>query len=289
MSDAMNGKTVVLTGSTGGIGFYSALGIAGLGADVILIGRNPERAQEAAERIVRETGNSKVAHLVGDVSTLAGVQQLANDINQRVSQIDVLINNAGYLGNVFRRNEDGIEMHFAVNVLAPWKLTHALMPALKSSPSPRVLTISGGDKPAAVDVTNLQAEKAFRGLMTYTHSKSILEAMSIALSKKLAADGVCVNIVFPGRASTSMTRSLSVKGLPGAMKIMMPFFKIFFREDGGKSALEASRSTVFAATDPSIEGVTGRYFDTQSTEQKLHPSSYEDRVHRQIIDVIEQY
>jgi len=288
MSDAMNGKTVVITGATGGVGFYSALEIAGLGAEVVLIGRNSERAQEAAVRIVKETGNSKVAHLVGDVSTLAGIQQLANDINQRVSQIDVFINNAGYLGNAFRRNEDGIEMHFAVNVLAPWKLTHALMPALKSSSSPRVLNISGGDKPTAVDVTNLQAEKAFKGLMTYTHSKSILEAMSIALSRRLESDGVCVNIVFPGRASTSMTQSLSVKGLPGPMKIMMPFFKIFFREDGGKSALEASRSTVFAATDPTLEGVTGRYFDSKSNEKKLHPSSYDDRVHRQIIDVIER-
>ena len=174
MIDAVNGKTVVITGATGGIGFYSALEIAGLGTEVILIGRNPERAKEAAERIVKETEDSKVAHLMGDVSTLAGIQQLANDINQRVSQIDVLINNPGYLGNAFRRNEDGIEMHFAFNVSAPWKLTHALIPDLKSSSSPKVLNISGGDKPTAVDVTSLQAEKAFKGLMTYTHSKSIL-------------------------------------------------------------------------------------------------------------------
>ena len=86
-----------------------------------------------------------------------------------------------------------------------------------------------------------------------------------------------------------MTQSLSVKGLPGPMKIMMPFFKIFFREDGRKSVLEASRSTVFAATDPTLEGVTGRYFDSKSNEKKLHPSSYDDRVHKQVIDVIEHF
>ena len=109
------------------------------------------------------------------------------------------------------------------------------MPTLKSSSSTKVLNISGGDKPTAVEVTILQAEKAFKELMTYTHSKSILETMSIALSRKLESDKVCMNIVFLGRSSTSMTQSLSVEVLPGHMKIMMPFFKIFFREDGGKA------------------------------------------------------
>ena len=285
----MTEKAVVITGATAGIGFYSALEIARLGAEVLIVGRNPARAEQAVKNIAQDTGNSKVAYLIGDVSTLDKLEQLGNDINQRVSRIDVLINNAGYLGNVLEYNQDGIEMHFAVNVLAPWKLTHALLPALKSSHSPRVLNISGGDKPAAVDCANLQAEKAFKGLMTYTHSKSILEAMSIALAKRCESDGVCVNIVFPGRASTTMTRSLSAKGLPGPMKIMMPFFKIFFREDGGKSAWNASKSTVFAATDPSLEGITGRYFNTHSKEEKLHPSSYDETVHQQIIDVIERY
>ena len=175
-----------------------------------------------------------------------------------------------------------------MNVVAPWNLSHALLPKLKSSPSPRILNISGGGKPAAIDPTNLQAEKKFRGLMTYTHSKSILEAMSIALSKRLEPENVSVNIVFPGTASTSMTQSLTTKGLPGPMKIMMPFFKLFFRSDGGKGAHKASQSTVFAATDPSLEGVTGRYFDTKSKEKKLHPSAYDEQVQKQIVDSIEQ-
>ena len=284
----MLGKTVVITGATSGIGYYSALEIANLGARVILVGRNTERGEKATETIIKESGNSEIEFIVGDVSTRRGVELLSNAINQRVSKIDVLINNAGYLGNTLKHNEDGLEMHFAVNVVAPWNLSHSLLPKLKSSPSPRILNISGGDKPAAIDPTNLQAEKKFRGLMTYTHSKSILEAMSIALSKRLEPENVSVIIVFPGRASTSMTQSLTTKGLPGPMKIMMPFFKLFFRSDGGKSAHKASQSTVFAATDPSLEGVTGRYFDTKSKEKKLHPSAYDEHVQKQIVDSIEQ-
>jgi len=85
-----------------------------------------------------------------------------------------------------------------------------------------------------------------------------------------------------------MTRSLTTKGLPGPMKIMMPFFKLFFRRDGGKSAHKASQSTVFVATEPSLEGVTGRYFDAKSKEKELHPSAYDEQVQKQIVDTIEQ-
>ena len=287
MSKLMTGKTVVITGATSGIGYYSALDIAKMGARVLVVGRNSERAKRATESIIKETGNSEIEFIVGDVSTIKGVQQLADGISQSVSKIDVLINNAGYLGNTFKHSEDGLEMHFAVNVVAPWNLTYALLPELKSSPSPRVLNISGGDKPTAIDPENLQAEKKFRGLMTYTHSKSILEGMSIGLSKRLESENVSVNIVFPGRASTSLTQSLTTKGLPGPMKIMMPFFKLFFRSDGGKSAHKASQSTVFVATDSSLEGVTGRYFDTKCNVQELHSSAYDEHIQKQIIDAIE--
>ena len=128
MSKLMKGKTVVITGATSGIGYYSALDIANLGAHVILVGRNTERGENATETIIKESGNSEIEFIVGDVSTIKGVQQLADGINQSVSKIDVLINNAGYVGNTLKYNEDGLEMHFAVNVVAPWNLTHALLP-----------------------------------------------------------------------------------------------------------------------------------------------------------------
>ena len=132
-------------------------------------------------------------------------------------------------------------MHFAVNVFAPWRLTKALLPRLREGDKPRVVNVTGGDKPACIDPDNLQAEKGFKGLMTYTHSKSILEAMSVMLAEELKPTGVTVNVVFPGRASTAMTQSLSLKSLPGPMKIMYPFFRLFFRDDDGKSAAAAAR------------------------------------------------
>jgi len=281
------GRTVVITGGTGGIGFQSALGIARTGPRLLITGRNRERGEAALQRIIDETGNDGVELVVGDVSSNEGIDALARALLERVEHIDVLVNNAGYMGSAHEYSDDGVEMHFAVNVLAPWRLTQALLPALRAAGNARVLNITGGDKPAAIDPDNLQAEKGFRGLMTYTHSKSAMEAMSMALAEKLEHEGVTVNVLFPGRASTAMTGSLSLSGLPGLMKLMYPLLRLLFAEDGGKSAKKAARSTIWGATSAELEGVTGRYFDTNVEEQKLHPTAYDSRVQDSILAVIE--
>ena len=161
-------RTVVITGGTGGIGFQSALGIAETGAHVVITGRDRERGEAAVRRIIDETGNDGVELVVGDVSSIEGIDALAHALAEPVERIDVLVNNAGYLGSAPASSDDGLEMHFAVNVLAPWRLTHALLPELKAAGDARVLNITGGDKPAAIDPDNLQAKKGFRGLTTYT-------------------------------------------------------------------------------------------------------------------------
>jgi NAD(P)-dependent dehydrogenase (short-subunit alcohol dehydrogenase family) len=283
-----NQHTVVITGGTGGIGYQSAVGIAETGARLLITGRNRERGDTARQRLIEETGNDRVQLVVGDVSSIAGVKALARDLLEETERIDVLVNNAGYLGNERRESDDGLEMHFAVNVLAPWQLTLALLPALKAADEARVVNVTGGDKPAPVDGDNLQAERGFKGLLTYQHSKAVTEAMTLALAERLGPEGVNVNVVFPGRASTAMTTSLSRQGLPGPMKLMMPFFRWFFREDGGKSAAKAARSTIWAATSPDLDGVSGRYFDTNTNEQRLHPTAYQADVQARILSVIDK-
>ena len=280
-------SVVVITGGTGGIGLQSALGVAKTGAQLLITGRNGKRGDEAVERIIDETGNDRVELVVGDVSSIEGIDALAHALAERVDHIDVLVNNAGYMGSAPASSDDGLEMHFAVNVLAPWRLTLALLPVLRAADDARVLNVTGGDKPAAIDPDNLQAEKGFRGLMTYTHSKSTMEAMSVALAEKLEPESITVNIVFPGRASTAMTASMSPSALPGWMKLMYPLFRLLFREDGGKSAKKAARSTIWGATSAELDGVTARYFDTNSKEQKLDPTAYDSRVQDRILAVID--
>jgi NAD(P)-dependent dehydrogenase (short-subunit alcohol dehydrogenase family) len=280
-------RIVVITGGTGGIGFQSSLGIARTGARLLVTGRNRARGEAAVRRVIDETGNDGVELVVADVASIEGIDALARALMERVDHIDVLVNNAGYRGSEPAHSDDGIEMHFAVNVLAPWRLTLAVLPALRAADGARVLNVTGGDKPAAVDPDNLQGEKGFRGLMTYQHSKSVMEAMSMALAGRLEDEGVTVNMLFPGRASTAMMSSMSTKALPGGMKAMYPLFRLLFREDGGKSAEKAARSTIWGATSSELDGVTGRYFDTNSEEQKLHPTAYDSQVQDSILGVIE--
>jgi len=285
--DSNTPRTVVITGGTGGIGLQSALGIARTGARVVVTGRNRARGESACRRIVDETQNPNVALVVGDVGSVAGIDALAGALRERCERVHVLVNNAGYLGSERQESDDGLERHFAVNVLAPWRLTQALRPTLRAAGEARVVNVTGGDKPGPVDVDNLQAEKGFKGLMTYTHSKSVMEAMSLALARALAPEGITVNVVFPGRASTAMTRSLSSKTLPGTMKLMLPLFRLLFRDDGGKSAARAATSTIWAATSQDLDGVTGRYFDTKTTERRLHPTAYDAEVQARVLALIE--
>ena len=283
-------RTVVITGGTGGIGLHSAIGIARTGARVIVTGRDRERGEAARLRICEEAGNPRVELILGDISSSAGVDALAHNLLEVTDRIDVLVNNAAYLGNGPAVSDEGIEMHFAVNVVAPWRLTHALLPALRAGSAARVLNISAGDNapgaPVPIDVDNLQAEKGFKGLMTMAHSKSVMESMSIALAAKLDADGISVNVVFPGRASTVMTRSVSAAGLPGMMVVCLPCMKCMFRDDGGKGAAKAARATIWAGTSTDLDGVTGRWFGQDTKEKPHHPRALDAAVQARILAAI---
>ena len=280
-------RTIVITGGTGGIGFQSALALAKAGARVFITGRHQDRGEAAVKRITIQAGNPNIVFIQGDLSSIAHIDDLASKLRKQATQIDVLVNNAGYLGSQLCESHDGLEMHFAVNVLAPWRLTRAVLPSLQAAGQARVLNVSGGDKPARIDPDNLQAEKGFKGLMTYTHSKSVMEAMSMVMAQELKPLGVHVNVIFPGRASTAMTQSLSPASLPGAMKLMYPLFRLLFKEDGGKSAAKAARSTIWGATSPELEGISGAYFDTHTKKQTLHATAYDATVHSRIREVIE--
>ena len=147
--------------------------------------------------------------------------------------------------------------------------------------------VCGPDAPVPIDVDSLQAEKGFKGLMTMAHSKSVMESMSIALARKLEPDGIVVNVVFPGRASTAMTRSLSCAGLPGPMKCCMPCMKCFFRDDGGTGAAKAARSATWACTSRELDGVSGRYFGQDTKELPHHPKAQDSEAQARIVAAIE--
>ena len=131
--------TALVTGGTGGIGLHSAIGIAKAGAKVLVTGRDAERGQAARAAIAEASDNPDINFVQGDISSIRGIDQLVADVSAHTNTLDVLVNNAGYFGDTARQSNDQIEMHFAVNVLAPWRLTRALLPLLRTAPSARVL------------------------------------------------------------------------------------------------------------------------------------------------------
>ncbi|MEN0066922.1 MAG: SDR family NAD(P)-dependent oxidoreductase [Myxococcota bacterium] len=198
-----------------------------------------------------------------------------------------MINNAGLLARDLSSSVDGLEMNFAVNVAAPWWLTHAVLPALRRSTHPRVVNVTGGAPFGGLDVDNLQAEKGFLGLSTYSMAKRAMEAMSQELRRRLEPDGIDVVVVYPGGASTSMTQGMSAGLLPWWMRPMWPVFAMFSRDDGGKSAKKASRSSVWAATTRELGVSSDEFVRPDKTKKRLHKTVLDQDAQRTVIETIE--
>jgi NAD(P)-dependent dehydrogenase (short-subunit alcohol dehydrogenase family) len=263
-------KSIVITGATSGIGHQTALALARLGARVVITGRDEARGQESIRFIQRESGNDDVHLVLGDLSHRAGLLALAEELKTRFPRIDVLINNAGAYASTRTTNADGVELGFAMNVVAPWALTHALLPCLEAARPARVVNVTGGDIGNALDPDDLQAEKGFRGLYSYSHAKRALDALSLSMARELAPRGVFLNVVYPGQALTTMTRSVAPSSLPWWMRWVWSRLIVRRADDAGKSARKASRSSVHAATAAELEGVSGAYLDTNSRPARVH-------------------
>ena len=260
----MQDKIILITGGTGGIGKQTTLTLAELGAQVIVTGRSQASGEAAISELKQLSGNQRVDLLLADLSTQAGIRSLAGQFKQKYERLDVLINNAGLAESQRRLTEDGVESDFAVNVITPFLLTHLLMGRLKSSPSARVVNLTGGEARGLIDLDNLQAERSFMGLNTYSHTKLIMMGMMYEFAQRVQGTNVTINVCYPGQASTNMTQSVTPEMAPGFMRLIWPLFKLATRPDGGQSAAKAARSSIYLASSAEVEGVNGKYFDTNS-------------------------
>ena len=282
----MKEKNTLITGATSGIGFQTALALAKMGAQVIITGRSQKTAEEAVANIKSASGNTRVDFLLANLSAQKNVRALAEQFKAQYERLDVLINNAGLAASKKELTEDGLESDFAMNVVTPFLLTHLLMGSLKKSSSPRVVTLMGGDVPAKLDMDNLQSEKSFDGLNTYSQTKLAMMVLMYEFAQH--EKGMTINVCYPGQASTNMTRSVTPEMLPRAMRWMFPIFKLLVREDGGKSAAKAARSSVYLASSPEVEGVTGKYFDTNCKEAAWSPAVMDDDMRKTLWEQVEQ-
>ena len=184
-SGPMAGRTVLVTGGTGGIGKATALGLATLGAHLAITGRDRGRTEDAA-REIRAAGGGPVDVFVADLSSQAEVRRLADEVLQRLPRIDVLVNNVGGYWNTRHVTADGLERTFALNHLAPFLLTNLLLDRLKQSAPARVVTVaSNAQAMGRIDFDDLQGERSYSGARAYNQSKLANVLFTYELARRL--------------------------------------------------------------------------------------------------------
>jgi NAD(P)-dependent dehydrogenase (short-subunit alcohol dehydrogenase family) len=206
---SMEGKVVLVTGASSGLGLAAAEGFAHLGATVWLVVRSPERGEQARARIVERSGNGDVHVGICDLSDLGSVRQFAGRVRDEASRLDVLVNNAGVMTEAREVSADGIELTFATNVVGPFLLTNLLIPLLQESAPARIINVSsGGMYTQKLRVDDLQSELGqFDGPKVYARSKRAEVILTELWAEQLAGTGVVVHAMHPGWADTPGVRS----------------------------------------------------------------------------------
>ncbi len=277
MTADMHGKVCVVTGANSGIGKATALGLAQLGATVVLVCRSQSRGAAALAEIKQRSENGSVVLLVADLSSQQQVRRVAAAYRQQFGRLDVLVNNAAVAKRKRAVTEDGLELTFAVNHLAPFLLTHLLLDRLKASAPARVVTVSSaahGD--STINFADLQGEQRYKSFGAYSQSKLANVLFTYELARRLQGTGVTANCLHPGLVATAIFRDAPL-WMRAGLALARPF--ILRSERGADTVL-------YLATDPEVAEVTGRYFEQRKPVQSS-PLSYDTDVARRLWDVSE--
>ena len=273
-------KTCLITGATSGIGYVTALEIARRGATIALVGRDRGRAQDAANRIRRETGNNNVDFLLADLSSQDQVRQLANNFAQRYPNLHILINDAGAVFWSRQETVDGLEMTFALNHLAPFLLTNLLLPTLRASAPARIITVaSDAHQRTTIPFDDLQQQKTrYQAFRTYGESKLANILFTYELARRLEDQPATItaNTLHPGFVASNFGRSTPL--MNAVFTLIRPF---------AISPEKGAATSIYLATSPDVATTSGLYFVKQKPARSS-PASYNQESARHLWTVSEQ-
>ena len=251
LKDNMNGKICLVTGGTNGIGKATAQALAAMGATVIIVGRDVLKTSQVAEEIRAASGSNTVESLLADLSSPQEVRWLADKFKRKYSHLHVLINNAG--GFFMRRQlrGNGIEMTFALNHLAGFLLTNLLLDTLKASAPARIINVSSNAHASGkIEFDNLQGEREY-GPRAYDNSKLANILFTMELARRLEGTGVTANALHPGFVATGFAKN-NGKLIAALVSLITPLV--------ARSPAKGAETSVYLASSPSVEGITGKYF-----------------------------
>lgn len=275
---SMQGKICLVTGSSTGIGKVTARELARMGATVVMVCRNRARGEAAQAEIKAASGSDKVDLIVADLSSLAEVRRAAEEFKQKYTQLHVLIHNAGGINHARRITPDGFEATFAANYLAPFLLTELLMDILKASAPARVINVSStAHLSGKIDFDDLQGEKKYSVWKAYCQAKLALILFTYELAQQLQGTGITVNVLHPGVIASNFGQGFN-GFIRFGWKVASPFMS---------SVEQGAQTTLYLATSPEVEGISGKYF-VNSKERKSSSLSYNEALRQRLWQVSEE-
>jgi retinol dehydrogenase-14 len=273
----MGGKTVLITGGTSGIGKATAVAMAAMGANVVVVGRNQERGGAAVEEIKAQSHNESVELMLADLSVQAEVRGLAEEFLERHDRLDVLVNNAGLVQSKRTETPDGIETTLAINHLAPFLLTNLLLGCLEQSAPSRVITVSSeAQRWGTMNFEDMQSRRKYRGFPVYGMTKLANIMFTYELAERLDGTGVGANCLHPGSVGTNFGQNNR-----GAMALFFRTFKPFMR-----SPEQGADTLIWLASSPEVDGVSGKYFSDRK-EIEAKKVAYDPAARRRLWEISE--
>jgi NAD(P)-dependent dehydrogenase (short-subunit alcohol dehydrogenase family) len=246
-------KVCVVTGGTDGIGKAAAYGLALQGATLLVHGRDRDKGVRAVAELKARSGNPSIEFVQADFASLAAVRRLAAEIVQRAPRVDVLVNNAG---GVFARrtlSEDGYELTFAVNHLAPFLLTHLLLDTLKVGTPARIVTTSSeAHRRAKIALDDLQSARRYSPMGVYGSSKLANILFTRVLAKRLEGTAVTATCLHPGFVKTSFGRGFDVSPLLGQLFALISRF--------ARTPEKGAETVIYLAASQEVQGASGGYY-----------------------------
>ena len=274
----MREKICAVTGANSGIGKATASGLAGMGATVVMVCRDRGRGEAARDEIRERTGSDAVELMLADLSVQASIRDFVERFGRAYGRLHVLVNNAGVVAPRRTVTADGLELTFAVNYLAPFLLTNLLLDALKAGAPARVVNVAGSlHRRGKVDFDDLQSEKDYSFARAGYRSKLALILFTYELARRLEGTAVTANCLHPGAVRTGIAG-----GLPWYVRAAAFFAKPFF-----VSPARGARTSVYLASSPAVEGVTGKYF-SKMREVCSSPASYDEEAAARLWRVSEE-
>jgi len=261
-------KNILVTGSSRGIGFYTALELAEKGAHVIITSRSQAHCEEAVSKISKKHGRGSAAYYVADLSLQSEIRELAQKIKKDYDHLEILINNVGGWFSQYQESEDDIEKTFALNHLSYFMVAGLLMDLIEKSKPARIINVASGAHKGVrrIRFGDIGFQKVYVPFFSYAQSKLANIMFTYELADRLKGTGITVNTLHPGSIHSNFYRN-SVLFKP----IINLWMKIF-----GITSEEGAKASIYLATSEDVINITGRYF-LDKKQGKSSKASYRQK------------